>query len=255
MSNGMEDVLEKYRALALESLAQHTGPGGFAEGPTKTASAHTEPAANEKVASLLDEINEISDLLLAGEEVEKVAASAGAHPAVSEGNVTATKLNGVNPLGKARTTEKNRPLQGTPGGAPTAVHTTQGKDKPTKTASVSESEQAIKDRILAQFGVEKTAASDQFPNAPALYTGTEGPGLNAPGTELISTNARAVGYNKREAKRYVVPSLSSNIGEPALSSATDPVAQRALTNASEAGVKTAGLNAGSIRGLLLGGGR
>ena len=99
----------------------------------------------------------------------------------------------------------------------------------------------------------KAAAADQFPNGVSLYEFTEGPGFNAPGTELIRTNDKAVGFTKRDAKAPQIPVLSSNITEPALSAATDPVVQRALSNASEAGVKTAGLTKGGVRRLLLGG--
>jgi hypothetical protein len=96
-------------------------------------------------------------------------------------------------------------------------------------------------------------ASHDFPGGVETYEGKEGPTLNYPGTELISSNERARDYTKRDAKRPVLPDLRREISEPAMSSSTDPVMQRALSNASEAGVKTAGRAVGGIRGLLLGG--
>ena len=100
--------------------------------------------------------------------------------------------------------------------------------------------------------LDKEAAYD-FPGGVDTYEGKEGPTLHYPGTELISTNERARDYTKRDAKRPVLPDLRREISEPAMSSSTDPVMQRALSNASEAGVKTAGRAVGGIRGLLLGG--
>lgn len=362
----MNDYKARLEDLRKQALAAVTSFGGEPEGVEKTAS-HDPP---DDTAMVLDDLDQAIEYLRNGGEIIKVAMhDAGSRPAVSVPPMTGNRIGGTNPLGGARTKEKQRPLQSTPGGSPTLVHNAEGKDQPSKTA-------ALRDRLLAQFNVdsddamaanastvagvgggaasgeaEKTASTDDgekrgptnpisraltnpvagavlgglnglvgahmrgknpltssligagggaigtalmrtlhgraeegrannmgvgmsekekarilrtadqlrkqagydFPGGVPVYEGKAGPTLSAPGTELISSNDRAAAYTKRDAKRIVVPSLSQVLQEPAHSKATDPVAHKALSNASEAGVKTAGLAAGSIASMLRGG--
>lgn len=431
--NDIESRLQRYREQALAEIGAY---GGVDHAVEKTASVHDD---GDSTSELLEELGAVSDYLREGGEIEKVASyrHGGEQAMVGYSPLVANRLREPRALGAARTKEKNRPLQSTPGGSPTAVTRTEGKDQPSKTASIEE----LRDQILSQFGpqreadvdegqektagpkmdavldflrgakrmagsggswkkplttaksgfdllrkggntaemagvgagamvplavytaggglgayglakalggkkkeedMDKEAAKDDadrdgdkptylisrfltspaamggygalagglqgglrgalggaaagavgteifrriaargmegranmggnnlrarerkllgmdkeagydFPGGVETYSGKEGPTLNAPGTELISSNDRAVNYSKRDAKKLVVPSLRQELSEPAMSASTDPVAQRALSNASEAGVKTAGLAVGGIRGLLLGG--
>ena len=147
----------------------------------------------------------------------------------------------VNTVGAGETAPKFRPpASGVQSGALNVMKPNQARAGAANMAS-----------MLKQSGLDS-------PGGLQTYEGMNsgGEGLNAPGTNLISTNERAMNFTRRDAKGSIRGDLRSLLSEPALSSAGDPVMSQALGNAAEHGVKIAGMQPTegfSLRQLLTGG--
>lgn len=220
----------------------------------KTASAEEADDQSEYREKLASALDELADMMVGNST--KLAAHVGGGDKGKEtlgGNV---KGKPMFTTGKAKLQPTQSPLQSTKGGAGrTALKTETGHylDSKNKTAASDELRERIKQKLASMNGNEANITQTPLRSPGGESFGGTGPGVRAPGTELISSNERARDFKPREAKVHALAGLKAFLNEPAFSRTTDPVLHESFQNASKAGVKIAGLSAkDKLRNTLLG---